>query len=60
MNTRVHSHTCTHSHLLFIQRQGIDARFPTGSGQKADGDFLDDEEQAICDWIGEDISLGML
>ena len=41
------------------KRQGIDQRFPTGSGQKGDGDYLDDEEQAICDWIGEDISLGM-
>ena len=44
--------------MIILQRQRIDATYTTGSGRRKDEDILDEEEQAICDWIGEDISLG--
>ena len=44
--------------MIILQRQRIDQTYTTGSGRRKDEDILDEEEQAICDWIGEDISLG--
>ena len=46
------------SFLLHFQRQDIDAKYKTGSGQRAEGDFLTELEQGALDYAGEEVTLG--
>jgi hypothetical protein len=47
-------------YLSFHQRQQIDAKYRTGSGQRDKDDYLSEVEQAACDFAGEEVSLGKI
>ena len=44
--------------MTLLQRQMIDAKYTTGSGEREAADFLDEREQIACDFNGQDVVLG--
>lgn len=44
--------------LCVLQRQQIDAKYGSGSGQRDEGDELNELEQGACDYAEEEVTLG--